>query len=188
MPPCRRASKPSAFSNGCATSASWQASGTWPPSPPPRPVSKPASRLAPSPNPQRAGPRLSETQLLDHYHAHTKRCSICQQALANVRLARAAAAVVGVAAAIVGAAALVARWVVAGAPLPAWQAFIVGAATSGSATAAAAAPQLQSLAVACGVAATVALLVWRWCQQTIPRFYSGERPFARNRVKGEYSP
>ncbi|KAL4451506.1 hypothetical protein ABPG75_007168 [Micractinium tetrahymenae] len=136
---------------------------------------------------QRAGPRLSEEQLLDHYHAHTKRCSICQTALQYIRLARAAAAVVGLAAVFVGAAAVVAQWAATGAPLPAWQAFTQGTAAAGVA-AVAAQPRLQSLAAVCGAVAAVTLLVWRWCQQTIPRFYQGERPFARNRVKGEFAP
>lgn len=153
----------------------------------PLPAAHAVPALAPSLSSQRAGPRLSEQQLLDHYNAHTKRCSICQSALRNVRLARALAAAVGAAAAAVGAAALVAQWAAAGAPLPAWQAFPQGAAAAGGA-AAAAEPRLQGLAAACGVVAALALLVWRWCQQTIPRFYQGERPFARNRVRGEYAP
>ncbi|KAL4424531.1 hypothetical protein ABPG77_010111 [Micractinium sp. CCAP 211/92] len=128
---------------------------------------------------RRAGPRLSEEQLLDHYHAHTKRCSICQQALRNVRLARVAAAVVGAAAAVAGVAALVAQWVAAGAPVPAWEAFAQSAAATQ--------PQLHGLAAGCAAVAAVALLVWQWCHKTIPRFYQGERPFARNRVKGEYA-
>ncbi|PSC75151.1 Pheophorbide a oxygenase [Micractinium conductrix] len=153
----------------------------------------------------RAGPRRSEAQLLDHFHSHTEKCSICQKALRNVRIARTAAAVVAVGAAFLGAAALLAAWTAAGAPLPAWQALTADAAAwtaagaplpawqaltadAAAGAAATAAPRLTVLARGCAVVAVLAGLVWRWCQQTVPRFYRGERPFARNRVPGEFTP
>lgn len=102
-----------------------------------------------------------------------------------MRIARTAAAVVAVGAAFLGAAALLAAWTAAGAPLPAWQALTADAAAGAAATAA---PRLTVLARGCAVVAVLAGLVWRWCQQTVPRFYRGERPFARNRVPGEFTP
>ena len=48
-------------------------------------------------------------------------------------------------------------------------------------------PCLVRLAGVAGVVAAVAFLVWRWCHKTIPRFFSGERPHARNRVPGEWA-
>jgi hypothetical protein len=132
---------------------------------------------------QRAGPRLSEDQLLDHFHSHTKRCSVCAPALRNIQLARAAAAAVGTAAAAVAAAALLLQF--------AGQ-LAAGAGPSALLAAARAAVQQGSglLRLAGGSAAVgaVALGVFVWCQRTIPRFFTGQRPHARNRVLGEYSP
>lgn len=131
---------------------------------------------------QRAGPRLPEEQLLDHFHAHTKRCSMCQSALRKTRVVRTVAAVVGVGAAALGVMASMVQWAAAGAPLAAWEAFAPAAAAS------TAAPRLEHLAAVCGIVAVVAGLIWLWCQKTIPRFYQGERKFARNRVPGEFAP
>jgi hypothetical protein len=128
----------------------------------------------------RAGPRLSEEQLLDHFHSHTKRCSVCMPALRNLRLACTAAAVVASAAAFLGAAALLiqaAGQLAGGAGLlPS----LAGAVQQGGG--------LVRLAAGCGVVAAVAAAVWRWCCVQIPRFYTGQRPHARNRVAGEWAP
>ena len=143
---------------------------------------------------QRAGPRLPEKQLLDHFHSHTERCSICRPALRNLRLARAAAAAVGIAAAAVAAVSLFVQYVApaaagaaAAAPASAGKAAARQAAAA-AATTAAGWPPLVALAAACAAAAAVAGLVWRWCHRTIPQFYEGQRPFARNRVPGEFEP
>lgn len=139
----------------------------------------------------RAGRRLPEKQLLDHYHSHTERCSICRPALRNLRLTRAAAAAVGIAAAAVAAVSLFVQYV---APAAAAAPAAAGQAAARQVTAAAAAasssgwPPLVALAAACAAVAAVAGLVWRWCHRTIPQFYTGERPFARNRVPGEFAP
>lgn len=144
----------------------------------------------------RAGRRLPEKQLLDHYHSHTERCSICRPALRNLRVARAAAAAVGIAAAAVAAVSLFVQYVapaVAGTAAGAASAAAGQAAAHQAAAAAAAVspagwPPLVALAAACAAVAAVAGLVWRWCHKTIPQFYTGERPFARNRVPGEFAP
>ncbi|EFN56079.1 hypothetical protein CHLNCDRAFT_145588 [Chlorella variabilis] len=131
---------------------------------------------------RRAGPRLSDEQLLDHYHSHTKRCSVCQPALRNVRLARAVSAAVGVSAAAMAAMALMiqlAAPLAAGSP----QALL-----SAAAEAVQQGQGLVHLAGGCAAVAVVAFAVWSWCSKTIPRFFSGTRPHARNRVVGEYSP
>lgn len=134
---------------------------------------------------QRAGPRLPESQLLDHYHSHTERCHICQPALRNVRAARGVAAAVGAVAAAVAVAALVLQFAVQSSALsPA----VAQAAGVPGVPALAAVPRLVGLAGVCGAVALLCFLAWRWCQNTIPRFFSGERPFARNRVAGEYAP
>jgi hypothetical protein len=129
---------------------------------------------------QRAGPRLSDEQLLDHYHSHTKHCSICRPALRNMRLARTAAAVVGIASAAVAAMALMLQFAgqlaTGSALLPAVQSAVQQGAG------------LISLACSAAAVAAVSLLVWSWCAKQIPRFFTGRRPHARNRVSGEYSP
>lgn len=143
----------------------------------------------------RAGRRLPENQLLDHYHSHTERCSICRPALRNLRLARAAAAAVGIAAAAVAAVSLFVQYVApaagraaAAAPAAAGQAAAQQAAAAAAAVSTTGWPPLVALAAACAAVAAVAGLVWRWCHRTIPQFYTGERPFARNRVPGEFAP
>lgn len=137
---------------------------------------------------QRAGPRLPDAQLLDHYHSHTERCSVCKPALRNTQLARAAAAAVGIAAAALAAMSLLVQWGTTGALLPAAVQQAGKKAAAQAAAGAASWPPLVSLAAACGGVALVAFLVWRWCHTTIPRFFSGQQPFARNRVPGEYAP
>ncbi|KAI7840725.1 hypothetical protein COHA_005541 [Chlorella ohadii] len=139
----------------------------------------------------RAGRRLPEKQLLDHYHSHTERCSICRPALRNLRVARAAAAAVGIAAAAVAAVSLFVQYVApaaAAAPAAAGQAAARQVTAAAAAASPAGCPPLVALAAACAAVAAVAGLVWRWCHRTIPQFYTGERPFARNRVPGEFAP
>lgn len=144
---------------------------------------------------QRAGPRLPEDQLLDHYHSHTERCSICRPALRNVRVACAAAAAVSIAATALAAMSLLVQWATAGALLPSAPAVVAAAGKAGKAAAQQAAaaagaswPPLVNLAGMCAAVAVVAFFVWRWCQQTIPRFIKGSLPYSRNRVPGEYAP
>ena len=124
---------------------------------------------------QRAGPRLSDTELLDHFHSHTETCSICQSALRRVTAVRAVAAVVGARAAVVSLAALMLQAALPAATIPV------------SATAAIRLPQLAPLATGAALLALVAGLVWTWCQRTIPRFFKGQVPHARNRVPGEWT-
>jgi hypothetical protein len=141
---------------------------------------------------QRAGPRLPEAQLLDHYHSHTERCSVCQPALRNVRLARAAAGVVGVAAAALAAMALLIQYaagagVLSSAAQPALAAAGQAMQQAAAQQPAAGLPSLVRLAGWAGVVAAVAFPVWLGCHKTIPRFFSGERPHARNCVPGEWA-
>jgi hypothetical protein len=126
-----------------------------------------------------AGPRLTKDELLEHYHSHTENCSICKPALARLKVVRAVAAVLAVVGGVTAVAAAVTqavslRHVAAGSSvdslssllsLPAAP-FVLGGLT---------------LAVVAGA-------VWQWCFKTIPRFFKGEHPPARNRVAGEYSP
>jgi hypothetical protein len=69
---------------------------------------------------RRAGPRLSDEQLLDHYHSHTKHCAACTRALHALRIARIAAGVLAAASAALSANALLLHYtspLVAGAGL-----------------------------------------------------------------------
>jgi hypothetical protein len=45
---------------------------------------------------------------------------------------------------------------------------------------------LLSFAGWAAVVSLAALLAFGWCHLTIPRFFNGQRPHARNRVPGEY--
>lgn len=120
-----------------------------------------------------AGPRLSPTQLLEHYHSHTEKCSICSKALARIKVLQAVSGALAVLGSVTAVAAAVTQAVIAresfisaflltsfGAP------YIVG-----------------GLAVAAVFGG-----IWAWCAKTIPRFFKGEHPPARNRVAGEWSP
>jgi hypothetical protein len=123
-----------------------------------------------------AGPRLSKTELLDHYHSHTENCSICRTALARLKVVRAVAAVLAVGGSVAAIAAAITQTV-----------FLRQAASSASSTSLLSLPAapfvLGGLAVA-----VVAGAVWGWCFKTIPRFFKGVHPPARNRVPGEYTP
>lgn len=125
---------------------------------------------------QAAGPRLSDAQVLDHYHSHTEHCKICQTALQRITLLRAAAAVVAALGAVVAVAAATVHYAVSRLP----------AATAYAAALPATSALLPVIAVAAGVAA-VAAAVWAWCSKTLPRFYSGTHPPPRNTVPGEYA-
>ncbi|KAH7622547.1 hypothetical protein Ndes2526B_g03378 [Nannochloris sp. 'desiccata'] len=123
-----------------------------------------------------AGPRLSKTELLDHYHSHTENCSICRTALARLKVVRAAAAVLAVGGSVTAVAAAVTQAV------SLRQAAL--SASSASLLSLPAAPfVLGGLALA-----VVTGAVWAWCFKTIPRFFEGVHPPARNRVPGEYTP
>ena len=133
----------------------------------------------------KAGPRQSEAQLLDHYHSHTERCHACRPALANVQRLQAVSGALAAAGAALAAMALLVQWGTAGVLLPA----AAGkAAQQAAAAGSGALPPLVAFAAGCAAAAVLAALVWRWCCKTVPRFFSGVRPFARNRVKGEFAP
>jgi hypothetical protein len=124
---------------------------------------------------QAAGPRLTKDELLEHYHSHTENCSICKTALARLKVVRAVAAVLAVAGGVTAIAAAVT------------QAVSLRQAASTASTSLLSLPAapfvLGGLALA-----VVAGAVWAWCFKTIPRFFKGEHPPARNRVAGEYTP
>lgn len=119
-----------------------------------------------------AGPRLTTPQLLEHYHSHTERCSICRTALKRIKIAQmvsGASAAVGAVVAIAAAmtALTIGRF---GVVVPA-----VG--------------QTVGPLVLGGLAVAVVMgAVWVWCSKTLPRFYQGEWPPPRNRVPGEWAP
>lgn len=128
-----------------------------------------------------AGPRLPLHQLLDHYHSHTEKCSICKPALARMKVARAVAGALAAACGVV--AILAATQHLMGAQLVLPQA----AAGALAARPALGAPLLWLAAKAAALSAAFGLL-WRWCTNTVVRFYKGSHPPSRNRVGGEFEP
>ena len=121
-----------------------------------------------------AGPRLAPSQLLEHYHSHTEKCSICSKALARIKVLKAVARALAVVGGVTALAAAVSQAVVA------QESFVTAFFSRSS---------FATLYVIGGVVlAAVFGAVWRWCNKTIPRFIQGEHPPARNRVAGEFTP
>lgn len=114
-----------------------------------------------------AGPRLPQSELLEHYHSHTERCSICKTALARIKLAQLMSGIFG----ILGL-------------MCALISFVLISINFSTIPSVAGFRPLISLGVAVSI---VSALVWGWCSKTIPRFYSGSYPPPRNTVKGEWS-
>jgi hypothetical protein len=119
----------------------------------------------------KAGPRLRPDQLLDHYHSHVEKCSICKTALARIKIVQSFAAVAGVLGAVVSVATVTAQL--------AWARM---ASTSLHLYAA------MPLVVGGAAVAFVAGIAWAWCSKTLPRFFRGERVPPRNKVPGEWAP
>ena len=131
-----------------------------------------------------AGPRLTVPELLNHYTSHTANCSICKTALARIKVVRAVSAAVALLGAVTAAAAAVTQMII-----------LRESATTAAAAASSGGLLKSLMSSAAGpfilgglAAAIVAGFVWRWCAKTIPRFYKGEHPPARNRVAGEWTP
>jgi hypothetical protein len=116
-----------------------------------------------------AGPRQPLDSLLDHYHSHTKNCSICTAALKRVKAAKIVARALAVAGAVAALASAATQWIATG-QLPA---------------AAGRAAAIMAWGIA---AAVVGGAAWRWCNKTIERFYKGKSLPARNIVAGEFVP
>jgi hypothetical protein len=119
---------------------------------------------------EKAGPRLSPAQILEHYHSHTEKCSICQKALARIKLLRVISAAVACLGAVTAFSLSLVR-------------FVLGR----SVTAAEQIP-LAPLIAGGVILAVVGMAIFTWCSRTLPRFYQGERVPPRNRVPGEWTP
>jgi hypothetical protein len=121
-----------------------------------------------------AGPLLPDAQLLDHFHSHVERCSVCKPALRRVAALRVASGAVALLAGLVAVVAATVQYVVSRLP--------------SAAAAAVESAHLLPLAAKMAAVAAVAGLVWGWCSKTLPRFFSGVLPPPRNVVKGEWQP
>lgn len=119
---------------------------------------------------ERAGPRLPPHQLLEHYHSHVEKCTICQKALARLKALRIFSGFVGVLGAVSSFTTALSRYVLENK---------LDAIFSG--------PKSEIVIVGAAVAA-ICLGIFSWCSKTLPRFYRGQRVPQRNKVPGEWSP
>ncbi|KAL6778308.1 hypothetical protein ACKKBG_A17685 [Auxenochlorella protothecoides x Auxenochlorella symbiontica] len=118
----------------------------------------------------RAGPRLGQTQLLDHWESHCSRCESCRTAEQRLKVVRGVAAALG---ALCGLATLV----------------VGGLACVGAIDGIVSTFSSTSLAAVAGVTgmfcAAMGLLV-AWTTNVLGRFHLGRHPLPRNLVPGEW--